>query len=1616
MINITIGNQQSTSVTRFAYTWMQHTLDRDAQRQYPEAHKRGRDLFLNLYRPVPVLHTHGFGTWNPIRSDLTIDMGSINNRLDQFAEWDLTEVAFHFGTVPPVAARATDKNTRVELFPAPEYYDLWTEVQRRSVENARARNLNVLWGSYYNEFKGVPWIGTRYATTHMAALWDVFAPVVQTQQGVPLAAPYLVSEGNDAAATLNKSASLWTRYPASGRTKTTLEAFITDISTGPIPALGAIDWKLNTERDESSYSISDKFFLARDMPGKLLSNLRTFAGYIGKNWIVTEDYIFQYESEDVSAAQQAAIIAVQQAEQLRHGVLWLCRWAPENQPGRIRPHHSLWSQPERGSAKFPTYDVYHGLGHKFPPGTAIYESSQSSSIYSLVGDTWTMLVNQTDARQDYTLETLTGALAPLEVAFVRTPGSHSGGGTPPPPPVDDTPQRLLSGNIGFNATFEAPVDARLDVVVSSLPNTGGQVVVALREVGSKNRVEIRIRPEGKLQLYVVKNGAENWKGATSSGAIDDGDTLSVEMRADDEFELFVNGAQVLSPKTIPDFRGEKTGRFATVDAGAALRDLDATDLAPAPPVQGSIVYGTRFQHPLDARVAFDVNALPTSQQYVMRARQQSAHDCLELRGQNDGRLQLYLVVDGVAGQLGATASNAVTGGSEVALEMRPNNEVEVYVNDASVLGPYDVPEHRGYLRGSFPAVDTGASLSNLQITDLSPDTRPSDAIDAGTRFEHDDDFRLTFDVDSLALATGPGNIILWLREAEESRLELTFRPDGNLQLHARMGEERVHLTESGPGDVYAGAYVEIEFDSADRVAVYVDNEEILSYDDAPYRGQNGGNFAAIDAGAILSSLWFDDSITRATRIWSTLTTVPVGLPIQFGSTLSDGVGNEIGWSLGGGFTSTEMRPVLTYPTPGTYNVRMSASIAGNVLTSETTIEVVTPVANPTAIYVDPATGDDNNAGGLSTPVATITRASALATPGATIYLRGGTYQLASQAVIGCQGTEDALITVRPYPGEAVIVSGANLPQGGAYASIQFDEARYVVLRDITVADSPGRGISLYESEHIWILGCTIDGTGMRALGGSGSHLLFVDNDITNAVLDNQNQGIGGGGDWTAVSGWPGAVDFEARASGITPSTKLVVWRNRISDSWGEGIVGWGEDIEILENEISDAFSTSILMDGARRFSIRQNFATCADSAYWRNYNANGDGSVAVRHGADGIGMTKRPTGLEAGVNGIRDGSIKANIIGPGARYGMYYYSHDNVADPSSTVRYLTVRGNTIDTPVTSGMWFDSVPATADVPLHIWIQNNIIPAGSGYSAFVAGMTMAPFRFSPNCWPNGEPNAVGDDGAVVADPQYANPESGVAEGYRLQSTSPCIGAGDVFGGRDFGGSKRLRPPAIGAWEYLGPPPPIDTTPPTLQLLLPLEGEQSYALRMVIEALAQDDATAPSELIVQYRFDGGFWEPMYWISDNTYRASPTMGNLAVGSHTVEVRAQDRANNRSQIAVRNFERLAAPPIDTPEHRVIEVEAKANIGEQRIKRVQHARARLDYVIDWSPILGTNDTISQHVISHSTNMKVEVIDQGATRLQFWASGVAGGSHFVTDEIHTNFGRVELVTIVFTTKD
>ena len=110
----------------------------------------------------------------------------------------------------------------------------------------------------------------------------------------------------------------------------------------------------------------------------------------------------------------------------------------------------------------------------------------------------------------------------------------------------------------------------------------------------------------------------------------------------------------------------------------------------------------------------------------------------------------------------------------------------------------------------------------------------------------------------------------------------------------------------------------------------------------------------------------------------------------------------------------------------------SVVVTNNIGARTSVVATLTVLPAPTnGTFFVGTNGNDTNAGTLAAPLRSLPAAIALAGPGATIYLRGGTHFYASTIRIETSGTSGSPIRLWAYPGETPVLNFTNQPYGAA---------------------------------------------------------------------------------------------------------------------------------------------------------------------------------------------------------------------------------------------------------------------------------------------------------------------------------------------------------------------------------------------------------------------------------------------------------------------------------------------------------------------------------------------------------------------------------------------------------
>jgi parallel beta-helix repeat protein len=404
------------------------------------------------------------------------------------------------------------------------------------------------------------------------------------------------------------------------------------------------------------------------------------------------------------------------------------------------------------------------------------------------------------------------------------------------------------------------------------------------------------------------------------------------------------------------------------------------------------------------------------------------------------------------------------------------------------------------------------------------------------------------------------------------------------------------------------------------------------------------------------------------------------------------------------------------------------------------------------------TGSDANPGTLALPKGTIAAGIAmLPKGGGTVYIRGGTYSQSKTISINRSGASaDARVILSAYNNEPVKIVGSVGNTIDVYAS-------FVTLTglEITHAGSDtsddrgderprgGHGILIWKSRDVTVSSCAIHhvwGSGIfvgtndynaEAKTSSTMNLLVENNVVHHTCLSNRQR---------TAKGWGQAISSFF-------SVGTIIRNNTVYKNWGEGVNLCGNDRALAEgNVISDNYSVNLYIDYATNATVRNNRLYTSDDEdrmdffpYWSKTKSPGNGILLANEHNE-----KQTNGGHKIYN-----NISVNC-GSGVQI-------------SGALANSVIAHNTI---VVGRTWGTGIGG-GDQAVNCSLLNNII-VSSGRN--LGGVSeKGQWTSDYNLWFGGRRGGITGAHDVVVDPRFVTGSGLVADGYRLQPTSPAINAG-------------------------------------------------------------------------------------------------------------------------------------------------------------------------------------------------------------------------------------------------
>jgi parallel beta-helix repeat protein len=425
---------------------------------------------------------------------------------------------------------------------------------------------------------------------------------------------------------------------------------------------------------------------------------------------------------------------------------------------------------------------------------------------------------------------------------------------------------------------------------------------------------------------------------------------------------------------------------------------------------------------------------------------------------------------------------------------------------------------------------------------------------------------------------------------------------------------------------------------------------------------------------------------------------------------------------------------------------------------------------PKIWYVS-TTGNDANPGTFALPFATIEKADTVVQPGDVVSVRGGTYMLTARLTIDARGTAAAPIIFRSHPGELAIIDGTNVT--GVAEMLMLYRTEWVDFRDFEVRNSAALCITGWAVKNTRFLNNKIHGCVRNAITiyhtnyGESQDVTISGNEVWDTVRENMppNSPFPNGG-------WGQAIM-------VARTIRATVTDNYVHENWGEGIIiGNSESVYVGRNRSRDNFSCLMYIERSRYVTVDANIV----------WNTNMPAFYRFDDVSHGIIMANE---YDSNFPNHILGNVRyTNNIIINTRYALGYVDIEAGGGAKNTL----FANNTVYKASKQTLRLEDDDLTGSV-----VENNIFYQVNGWP--LAHHVATGVTFRTNAWYGGTPPAnVQHAGDVLLDPKLVNPGGYAATDYKLQTGSPCIGAGTANSvTTDYWGTARTSPWSIGAHEY-------------------------------------------------------------------------------------------------------------------------------------------------------------------------------------------------------------------------
>ena len=452
-----------------------------------------------------------------------------------------------------------------------------------------------------------------------------------------------------------------------------------------------------------------------------------------------------------------------------------------------------------------------------------------------------------------------------------------------------------------------------------------------------------------------------------------------------------------------------------------------------------------------------------------------------------------------------------------------------------------------------------------------------------------------------------------------------------------------------------------------------------------------------------------------------------------------------------------------------------------------------------AYYVAP-NGNDSNPGTELLPWKTFAKATSMATPGVTVFIKQGIYR--ERLVPVNSGTVDRPITFTSYPGDSVIISGVGVRLPSEQYSdrwwnglIHIENLTNIKLSGLRVVNSTASGILATNCSHITIERNYTDSTFSPGIVVNGCSDVVVEaNEVVHGCT---------GGDQECIS-FMSTNQFEIRNNrvhdGMTEgidvkvgSSNGIVTKNEVYNQIyriGIYIEGWDRhefNIEVFDNVSHhnvDGFAVST-EDGGLTDAIKMHHNHAFKNQY-SGFRIVGWGAAGKEHPVRNLKiyentLNENAVGIElSGNTGTTLDSIDVfnNLIYRNKNAGVRISRYDGPTGDFA-MRNIAVINNTICNNGTVGSGWDADNGGMNIfnvsPGNLVVRNNVFSNNAVCTIHIetdvpAGSVLVDYNFFDGF--RNFRNETAGTNAVYGSPLFADT---LRNDYHLQAASPCIDRG-------------------------------------------------------------------------------------------------------------------------------------------------------------------------------------------------------------------------------------------------